>query len=102
MITGALRLALALAVAGTALAATHAGAIVPPKDCGRISVGSHRYNIKADQLKCSSARRYSARYLRTRHGPRDYACHRFRGSALVFRCVNTRANPDRTFFAIKR
>jgi hypothetical protein len=92
---------LGAALAAMAVAAP-SGAIVPPKDCGRVTVGGKRYDIKADQLRCPTARRYSTTYLRSRHRPARYSCHRYRGTALVFRCVNGSANPDRTFFAIKR
>jgi len=34
--------------------------------------------------------------------PRGYSCQRYKNSALVARCVNSRANPDRTIFMIKR
>ena len=77
-------------------------AIVPPKNCGTITVKGKRYNIKADQLPCTSARIYAARYLGSGVRPRGYSCQRYKGSALVARCVNTRANPDRTIFMIKR
>jgi hypothetical protein len=83
-------------------AAATSGAIVPPKNCGTITVKHHRYNIKADQLPCSKAKTYAARYLGSNVRPPGYSCHRYRGSALVARCVNTRANPDRTIFMIKR
>lgn len=77
-------------------------AIVPPKNCGTITVKGHRYQIKADQLSCSKAKTYASRYLASGTRPAGYSCHRYKGSALVARCVNTRANPDRTIFIIKR
>jgi hypothetical protein len=77
-------------------------AIVPPKNCGTITVKHRRYQIKADQLPCSTAKTYASRYLASGTRPRSYTCHRYRGSALVARCENTRANPDRTIFMIKR
>ena len=77
-------------------------AIVPPKNCGTITVKGHRYNIKADQLACRTARTYASRFLASNIRPHSYVCKRYRGSALVARCVNTRANPDRTIFMIKR
>jgi hypothetical protein len=92
----------AAGLAAATLAAAPAGAIVPPKDCKIIKVGGKRYNIKADQLKCTKARDYSATYLRTHHKPSGYVCNRYSGSSIVFRCVNTHYNPDRTFFAIKK
>ena len=84
------------------VATTASQAIVPPKNCGTITVKHKRYNIKADQLPCRTAKKYAARYLSTGVRPRYYKCHRYRGSALVARCENTRANPDRTIFIIKR
>jgi hypothetical protein len=77
-------------------------AIVPPKNCGTITVKHRRYQIKADQLPCSKAKTYAARYLGSGTRPPSYRCHRYSGSALVARCENTRANPDRTIFMIKR
>jgi hypothetical protein len=93
--------ALALAVAAVLWSGV-AEAIVPPRDCGMIRVGAKRYNIKTDQLSCDRARRYSRHYLRTSSKPPRYRCTRYKNSSLVFRCVNSSANPDRTFFAIKR
>ena len=51
-----LALALAVAVAMLAASAPHGVAIVPPSDCGRLTVKAKRYDIKADQLRCSTAR----------------------------------------------
>jgi hypothetical protein len=84
------------------LACTQSGAIVPPRDCKTITVNGHRYRIKADQVPCRTARTYAYRYLAKRIRPRGYTCVRYKGSALVARCVNTHANPDRTIFMIKR
>ena len=92
-----------LAVAAFTLGAgSTSQAIVPPKNCGTITVKYTRYNIKADQLPCKSARTYAARFLGSNVRPRSYSCQRYKGSALVARCVNSRANPDRTIFMIKR
>jgi hypothetical protein len=92
------------ALAGVLLVAVVATseAIVPPKNCGTISVKHRRYQIKADQLPCSKAKTYASRYLASRTRPPGYKCHRYSGSALVARCENTRATPDRTIFMIKR
>src|SRR3954447_15082376 len=94
--------ALAFAAVALAAAAASAPAIVPPKDCKTIRVKHHVYNIKGDQLPCSQARSYASSYLGRRKTPHGYACHRFSGSALVAKCVNTHTNPDRTIFMIKR
>jgi hypothetical protein len=92
----------ALIVAAAVAFTAPAGAIVPPKDCGIIKVKGKRYNVKSDQLKCSTARKYTTTYLTSHHKPRGYTCNRYQGSSMTFRCVNEHANPDRTFFAIKR
>jgi hypothetical protein len=92
----------ALVVAVVLGASVTSEAIVPPKNCGTITVQGHRYTVKADQLTCRSARAYAERYLGSNVRPRGYSCRRYKGSALVARCVNTRANPDRTIFMIKR
>ena len=75
----------ALLAALLAAAAT-SSAIVPPKNCGTITVKHHRYNIKADQLPCSRARTYATRYIQSNTRPPGYKCHRYSGSALVARC----------------
>jgi hypothetical protein len=81
-------------------AAVPAQAIVPPRDCGRITVKSKRYNIKADQMRCADAVRYSRRYLASsRRKPSGYRCRRYgRETKLVFRCQRG----VRNFFAIRR
>ncbi len=75
-----------------------AQATVPPRDCKIITVKGKRYNIKADQIKCRTARTWSDTYLRTRRGPRGYRCNTIKGSRMVFRCLRG----DRSFFAIRR
>ena len=85
-------------LAAAALAPADAGAIVPPRNCHIITVKDKRYNIKADQLRCRRARRYSRRYLRTRWRPRGYHCRRYQDSALRFRC----ARGIRVYYAIRR
>ncbi len=76
-----------------------AGAIVPPRDCGFTTVGSKRYNIKADQLRCRTAKPHARRYLRTGRRPSGYKCKNYRGGTkLKFRCERG----VKTFFAIRR
>src|SRR3954447_23848418 len=94
--------AVVLGAVAALLAAAPGEAIVPPKNCGSITVKHRRYNIKGDQLPCKQARSYASTYIGRRKAPRGYGCHRFSGSALVAKCVNTRTNPDRTIFIIKR
>ena len=91
----ALTLVLACAVA----LAPSAVAIVPPADCGRLTAKSKRYNIKADQLRCGTARSYSSSYLKTGNRPTGYRCRNYGAETkLKFRC----SRGTKVFFAIKR
>jgi hypothetical protein len=90
--------AAALAIAVAALAAPSA-AIVPPTDCGVITVKHKRYDIKADQLRCKTAKPHAARYLSTHRRPAGYRCRDFgRETKLKFRC----SRGVKVFFAIRR
>jgi hypothetical protein len=87
------------AVVVAAIIAPGAGATVPPKNCGMITVESKRYQIKADQVRCSTAKTYSRRYLRRRARPSGYRCRSYSGgTALKFRC----SKRVKVFFAIRR
>lgn len=46
---------------------------VPPKDCNFMTIKGKRYNIKADQLSCSKARRLAGRVL-TGGGDGRFSC----------------------------
>ena len=79
--------------------AEKAGATVPPRNCGMLGVGGKRYQIKADQIRCRTAKSHSRRYLRTRRRPSGYRCRNYNGGTkLKFRCWRG----DRLFFAIRR
>ena len=86
------------AFAAMALFSTHAGATVPPKNCGKLTVGSRAFTIKADGVRCSTAKSHSGRYLRTRRAPSGWRCRSYSGSRMAFRCTRG----DRVIFAIKR
>ena len=90
----------AVAAVACALAWTPVtGATVPPKNCGTMTVKSKRYQIKADQMRCDTAKTYSRRYLSRHDRPSGYRCTDFGASTkLKFRC----AKGVRVFFAIKR
>jgi hypothetical protein len=92
----------AVAALAAAIFATNVHAIVPPKDCGRMTVSHKHWHIKADQISCKRARSYAKAYIAHHTRPPHYSCHRYKGSALYAKCVNTRANPDRTIFIIKQ
>jgi hypothetical protein len=91
--------ALVLACATIAAIAPRGGAIVPPSDCGMLTVKAKRYNVKADQLRCRTARTYASRYLSTHRRPKGYSCRDFGAETkLKFRC----SQGVRVFFAIRR
>jgi hypothetical protein len=90
---------------GTALIAalaipTAATAVVPPKNCGTMSVSGKRYQVKADQISCRSGRDYARRYLRSSRKPRGYRCRDYpsKKGRVDFYCNNGR----KIFFAIRR
>jgi hypothetical protein len=81
------------------LAAQPTGATVPPRNCGMLTVKSARFQVKADQIKCSKARPYARDYLARGKRPRGYTCRRYpRDTALAFRCTRQ----VKVFFAIRR
>jgi len=75
-------------------------AIVPPADCGILKVSSgKRYTIKADQLRCATAKPHASRYLSTHRRPTGYTCRDYgRETKLKFRC----SRGVKVFFAIRR
>ncbi len=52
------------------MAATPAGAIVAPVQCGTITVKGKKWRITADQVRCSTAKKWSATYIRSYKEPR--------------------------------
>ena len=97
-VPGACLTAVVLAIACAALAAPSA-AIVPPADCGVIAVSGKRYDIKADQLRCTTAKPYARTYLSKHRRPTGYSCRNFgKETKLKFRC----SRGVKVFFAIKR
>ena len=90
---------LTLVTAGLALpAATEA--VVPPKDCGRMTVGGKPYQVKSDQISCTAGRRYAKAYLQSRTKPQGYRCTRpsTARNRVTFYCNDGR----KIFFAIRR
>lgn len=96
---GLAAIALAATFAVLAALATPSPAIVPPTDCGNLTVKGKRYNVKADQLRCKTARPLASRYLATHRRPRGYTCRDFGSETkLEFRC----ARGIKVVFAIRR
>jgi hypothetical protein len=85
--------------AAVVFAPSAAWAPVPPRNCGMLAEGDKRFNIKADQLRCRTARRYARRYLASHNRPRGYTCRDYgRGTSIEFRC----SKGQRVIFAIRR
>ena len=77
----------------------NAWAPVPPKNCGMVAAKGKRFNIKADQIRCRTARRQAKRYLRYGDRPSGYSCRTFgRSTRIKFRC----SKGPRVLFAIRR
>lgn len=95
-----LKLALVAVLAGGLVAAVPAGAIVAPVQCGIIKVSGKSWRITADQIRCSTAKKWSTTYIKTRKEPRYYNCKK--GTSIWRICVASRYNPDRTFFIRKK
>lgn len=94
------RLATLGAVCAALLLPTAAGAVIPPKDCGRITVADKRYQVKADQISCKTGRSHARRFLRTGSRPAGYSCKNYpsRRGRVDFYCNDGR----KIFFAIRR
>jgi hypothetical protein len=92
-------LVLVLTCAAFAALTASSPAIVPPSDCGRLTVKAKRYTIKADQLRCATARSYASRYLSSHRRPQGFTCRDYgRETKLKFRC----SRGIKVFFAIRR
>jgi hypothetical protein len=90
--------AMAVALAGAALPIAGAGATVPPRNCGPLTVANRHYIIKADQMRCSTAKTSAKAYLVSRKRPRGFNCRDYKNTAMTFRC----SKGIQVFFAIRR
>ena len=90
----------ATAVAAFLCLPTAATAVVPPKSCGSMTVKGKRYQVKADQISCSSGRDHAKRFLTRGRKPRGYSCKDYpsKKGRVDFYCNNGR----KIFFAIRR
>jgi hypothetical protein len=92
-------LATALAVAVLLATAAPSPAPVAPRNCGMMTVKSKRYQVKADQIRCRTAKSWTRSYLTGSDRPSGYKCRNYGSSTkLKFRCWKR----ERVFFAIKR
>jgi hypothetical protein len=97
------RVTICLAVLAAAIAVllpASAPAIVPPRDCGMMTVSHKRYQAKVDQISCSDGRSYIKTWLTKKKHPRGYRCDNFttRKNRVTFQC----ANGVKVFLAIRR
>jgi hypothetical protein len=89
----------ALLMLAPAAAAAAPPAPVPPRDCGRMELRGKSIQIKADRVRCTTARRYAKGYVVQRRTPPGWKCRRYTGGTkLAFRCLRG----DQTFFGIRR
>ena len=89
-----------VAVAALLALPLSAGAIVPPKDCGKMTLNGKRYQVKADQITCASGRKYVKSRLVAHRTPKGYKCSVY--PAQKNRVRLSCANGRKTFFAIRR
>ena len=91
---------LAAAVAALLTVPTVATAVVPPKNCGTMTVSGKRYQVKADQISCTTGRDHARRFLRNGSKPRGYRCRDYpsKKGRVDFYCNNGR----KIYFAIRR
>ena len=72
---------------------------VAPRKCGEITVKSRDYLVKADQIRCRTAKKWARRYLGEGFRPSGYTCRNGDSQTqLRFRCWKR----EKTYFAIKR
>jgi hypothetical protein len=92
-------LAFTFAVTLLLVTAAPSPAPVAPRNCGMMTVEGQRYQVKADQIRCRTAKTRTRRYLRDGDRPSGYRCRNYSsGTALKFRCWRR----QRVFFAIRR
>ncbi len=91
---------LAAAVAALLALPATATAVVPPKNCGMMTVKAKRYQVKADQMSCATGRDHARRFLRSGRKPSGYRCKDYptKRGEVDFYCNKGR----RVFFAIRR
>ena len=91
---------LLLAVVALATLPTAAQSVVPPKECGTMSVSGKRYQVKVDQISCADGRGFVKTYIGRHAKPKGYTCRDFTPKRNRVRayCNNGR----RVFFAIWR
>ena len=95
-----LRFTAPIAVLLALVLAPSAGAIVPPKDCGRSTIGGKRYQIKVDQISCATGRKHVKSLAVRKRKPGGWTCQTFKAqkNRVRWSCNDGR----KQFFAIVR
>ena len=95
-----LRFAAPLAAAIALALVPAAGAIVPPTDCGRLTLAGKRYQIKVDQISCATGRKHVKGLALHHRKPNGYSCQTYKAQKdrVRWSCNDGR----KQFFAIVR
>ncbi len=94
-----LKLAALLAVLSVgAVTAMPADAIVAPRKCGTVTAKGKKWPVTADQIPCSTAKKWAVAYIRSFKTPRYYTCKRAASKKIYRVCDAKRYKPVRTFF----
>lgn len=94
------KLFLAAALAAILALPALATAVVPPKSCGTMTVSGKKYQVKGDQMSCSTARDHAKRFIKTGKKPSGYKCKDYpsKKGRVDFYCNKAK----KIFFAIRR
>ena len=93
-------IALAAGLLCTLAMGSAAHAVVPPRDCGRMTLKGKPYQVKVDQITCADGKRFTRDYVEHKVTPRGYKCRNYptKKGRVKFYCANGR----RVFFGIRR
>ena len=83
------------------VAAMPADAIIAPRKCGTVKAKGKNWPVTADQIPCSTAKKWAVSYIRSFKTPRYYKCKRAASSKIYRVCDSAKYNPKRTFFIFK-
>ena len=99
--TSPLKLKLAALAVGMTVGLTTAvpaDAIVAPRKCGTVTAKGKKWPVTADQIPCSTAKKWAVAYIRSFKTPRYYKCRRAASKKIYRVCDAKRYDPVRTFF----
>lgn len=100
--TSPIKLKLAALLAGLTVglvSAMPADAIVSPRKCGTVKAKGKKWPVEADQIRCSTAKKWAVTYLRSFKEPRSFDCRRASSSKIYRFCKH--ATKKKTWFIMK-